>query len=68
VHNLRFGPLGISCPPVALDAQAAKGCEARGADFFAYSDQRNLITPRSTWTPDVLRAVLHQRRTTSVPA
>ncbi len=65
--NLKFGTRGIPSLPLAQDAQAAKGYATAGVDFFAHRDQRNLITPRSTWTPDVVPAVLRERNTTSVP-
>ncbi len=66
--NLKRGTFGGPAPPVAPGMQAAKGCETAGVGFFAHWDQRNLITPRSTWTPDVVAAVLRERNTTSVPA
>jgi len=68
VPNLKFGALGIPSLPVAQDAQAAKGYETAGVDFFAHWDQRNLITPCSIRTPDVVPAGLRERNTTSVPA
>gem|GEM_PF-5361578 len=66
--NLKRCTLGVPSSPVAQGVQAVNGWETAGVDFFAHWDQRNLITPRSTWAPDVLRAVLHERRAISVPA